>query len=73
MCNPPNTHTRYQGYFYYTRTEEGAQYALHCRRRVPPGLGAPTEADAPDEGQVGGGGLVCGRFFGGRWFQSCGQ
>lgn len=39
------------GYFYYTRTEEGQQYALHCRRRVPPALGAPTETDAPDDSQ----------------------
>lgn len=43
--------TRYQGYYYYTRTEEGQQYALHCRRRVPPGQGAPTEADGPDDTQ----------------------
>jgi len=42
---------RYQGYYYYTRTEEGQQYALHCRRRVPPGQGAPTEADGPDDTQ----------------------
>jgi hypothetical protein len=42
---------RYQGYYYYTRTEEGQQYALHCRRRVPAGLGAPTESDAPDVSQ----------------------
>jgi oligopeptidase B len=24
-------------YHYYTRTEEGKQYAIHCRQRVPPG------------------------------------
>jgi oligopeptidase B len=47
----PPTH-RYQGFYYYTRTEEGQQYALHCRRRVPPGLGPATESDTPDEGQA---------------------
>ena len=26
---------RRRGYYYYTRTEEGKQYAVHCRRRVP--------------------------------------
>ena len=28
-----------RGYFYYTRTEEGKQYALHCRRRDAEGAG----------------------------------
>src|SRR5258707_5225549 len=26
-----------RGYFYFTRTEEGKQYAIHCRRRDAPG------------------------------------
>lgn len=32
---------RSHGYYYYTRTEEGAQYAVHCRRALPPGAPAP--------------------------------
>lgn len=39
---------RYKGYWYYTRTEEGAQYPKHCRRALPPGTGPPTEGDAMD-------------------------
>lgn len=38
---------RYQGYYYYTRTEEGQQYAVHCRRALSPGSGPPSEADEP--------------------------
>ena len=30
---------RKHGYYYYTRTAEGQQYQVHCRRRVPPGAG----------------------------------
>ena len=40
---------RYSGYYYYTRTLEGQQYKVHCRRRVPPGAGAPSEAEVMDE------------------------
>ncbi|MBX6724347.1 MAG: oligopeptidase B, partial [Dactylosporangium sp.] len=29
--------TRKGGYWYYTRTVEGQQYAIHCRRAVRPG------------------------------------
>lgn len=43
---------RYRGYHYYTRTEEGQQYAVHCRRAVPPYAAPPGAADAPDEDQV---------------------
>jgi oligopeptidase B len=32
---------RYGGYFYYTRTEEGKQYPIHCRRK--------GNLDAPEE------------------------
>jgi len=31
---------RRRGYYSYTRTEEGKQYAVHCRRRVPDGAPA---------------------------------
>ncbi|KAF6261715.1 prolyl oligopeptidase [Scenedesmus sp. NREL 46B-D3] len=41
---------RYQGYYYYTRTEEGQQYSVHCRRAVAPGAGPPAESDQPGEG-----------------------
>ncbi|HKS98396.1 MAG TPA: S9 family peptidase [Rugosimonospora sp.] len=33
------------GHWYYTRTVEGQQYAIHCRRPVPPG-----EVDPPTSG-----------------------
>jgi len=36
-------------YFYYSDTLEGAQYAVHKRRRVPPGSGPVTETTAMDE------------------------
>jgi oligopeptidase B len=36
------------GYWYYSRTEEGKQYPLHCRRGVAPG-----ETDPPATGQGG--------------------
>jgi len=42
---------RSHGYYYYTRTGEGQQYKVHCRRAVPPGAGAPTERDTLDEAQ----------------------
>ena len=37
-----SAHGRYHEYYYYTRTEEGKQYSVHCRRRVPPGAGPVT-------------------------------
>ncbi len=39
-----------QGYWYYTRTEEGAQYAVHCRRSLSSTIQAspPSENDAMD-------------------------
>ncbi|GAB4817223.1 hypothetical protein N2152v2_004269 [Parachlorella kessleri] len=40
---------RYHEYYYYTRTEEGKQYSVHCRRRVPPGAGPATEVDTMGE------------------------
>ncbi|WIA19863.1 hypothetical protein OEZ85_005766 [Tetradesmus obliquus] len=43
--------TRYQGFYYYTRTEEGQQYAVHCRRAVAPGAGALAESDEPGQQQ----------------------
>ncbi|MBX6749472.1 MAG: S9 family peptidase [Micromonosporaceae bacterium] len=33
--------TRKGGYWYYSRTEEGKQYAIHCRRAVQPGETRP--------------------------------
>jgi oligopeptidase B len=35
---------RSHGFYYYTRTEEGAQYAVHCRRALPAGAPPPTGA-----------------------------
>jgi protease II len=40
------------GYYYYTRIEEGQQYRLHCRRPVPAGAAAASEADAMDLSQA---------------------
>ncbi|KAI3426332.1 hypothetical protein D9Q98_008705 [Chlorella vulgaris] len=40
---------RYQQFYYYTRTEEGQQYAVHCRRRLPAGVGPPSENDVMDK------------------------
>lgn len=40
---------RHGGFYYYTRTQEGQQYKIHCRRAVPAGAGPPTEADIMDE------------------------
>lgn len=41
---------RFHGYWYYTRTEEGAQYAVHCRRALPSTLlsSPPSENDTMD-------------------------
>jgi len=40
-----------RGYSYYTRTEEGKQYSIYCRRKQDPGLGAEgaTGAESPEE------------------------
>ncbi|MEW5300193.1 MAG: hypothetical protein WDW36_003139 [Sanguina aurantia] len=43
---------RRAGFYYYTRTVEGLQYRLHCRRRVPEGAGAPCETDSPDPAET---------------------
>ena len=47
---------RYDSFYYYTRTLEGQQYAVHCRRKLPPGAAAPppSEADVMDTSQPGG-------------------
>jgi hypothetical protein len=33
---------RHGPYFYYSRTVEGGQYRINCRRPLPPSLGAPS-------------------------------
>jgi oligopeptidase B len=45
--------TRKSGHWYYTRTVEGQQYGIHCRRAVRPGEMDPpsTEAGTPLEGE----------------------
>jgi oligopeptidase B len=45
--------TRRRGYWYYTRTVEGQQYAIHCRRAVAEGESAPpvTDGASPLEGE----------------------
>ena len=40
---------RHEGYYYYTRTLEGAQYVVHCRRKAPESAGAETEASIMDD------------------------
>src|SRR6202049_5108307 len=48
---------RLRGYFYFTRTEEGKQYLLHCRKRAATpeadrtlaARSVPNVADAPEE------------------------
>lgn len=37
---------RHSGHMYYSRTEEGAQYKVHCRRKLPADAKPPTEADS---------------------------
>ena len=32
----------YRRYYYYSRTLEGQQYRVHCRRKVPSGQGPPS-------------------------------
>ena len=51
---PPRSQsgTAASGFYYYSRTLEGAQYRVHCRVAVPPGAGPPTEGDALPEGAV---------------------
>lgn len=41
---------RYEGYYYYSRTVEGGQYRVRCRRRLPPGTPPPSETDEMDVG-----------------------
>jgi hypothetical protein len=40
--------SRYNGYWYYTRITEGAQYEVHARRRGADARGALTETSGPD-------------------------
>ncbi len=40
--------TRYKGFWYYSRTAEGQQYKVHCRRALPASARPQDEADAPD-------------------------
>ena len=61
------------GWWYYTRTEEGRQYAIHCRKQVTP----DASEDAPEEVILDGNQLAEGHAFfaigatdiadGGRW------
>ena len=48
------------GWWYYTRTEEGLQYAIHCRKR---GRAAGPDADAPEEVLLDGNELAKGHAF----------
>ena len=48
------------GCWYYTRTEEGRQYAIHCRKR---GTGTAPPADAPEEVILDGNKLAEGHAF----------
>ncbi|MGH9599803.1 MAG: oligopeptidase B, partial [Terracidiphilus sp.] len=47
-------------WWYYTRTEEGLQYAIHCRKR---GSDAAPHADAPEETILDGNKLAEGQAF----------
>lgn len=40
---------RDSGYMYYSRTLEGQQYRVHCRRKLPADAPPPTENDVLDE------------------------
>ncbi|KAK9831069.1 hypothetical protein WJX74_002118 [Apatococcus lobatus] len=40
-----STPLREKGYFYYSRTLEGKQYKVHCRRKVSEQAGPPSEND----------------------------
>ena len=56
--------TRKGGYWYYTRTQEGKQYGIHCRVAVRPGETAPpTEGGAGEEVLLDGNQLAEGREF----------
>jgi hypothetical protein len=48
---PLSSPSRHGAYYYYSRTREGQQYRVHCRRRVPPSAGPPSESDALDLSQ----------------------
>jgi protease II len=37
---------RHGPYFYYSRTVEGGQYRINCRRPVPPTMGSPSGVPA---------------------------
>ena len=51
-------------WWYYTRTEEGLQYAIHCRRRANPHNGATgPEEGAPEEVILDGNALAKGHAF----------
>ena len=52
-------------FFYYSRTEEGKQYAIRCRRKAnPPGLTFDNpQSDAPEEVLIDGNELARGREF----------
>jgi oligopeptidase B len=40
---------RRHGWYYYTRTLEGKQYVVHCRRQVPQDAPAENESDEMDK------------------------
>ncbi len=40
---------RHGEFYYYTKTLEGQQYKIHCRRRIPVGAGAASETETMDE------------------------
>jgi oligopeptidase B len=56
--------TRKGAYWYYTRTEEGKQYGIHCRVAVRPGETDPPMGDNPgEEVLLDGNALAEGRKF----------
>ncbi|KAL3150392.1 hypothetical protein ABBQ32_000231 [Trebouxia sp. C0010 RCD-2024] len=42
---------RHGPFHYYSRTVEGKQYRVHCRRKLPPKAAAPSENDEMDSSQ----------------------
>lgn len=44
--------TRMGDYWYYTRTQEGKQYGIHCRQPVRPGEVDPPSVDPVGDGQA---------------------
>ncbi len=40
---------RYGPYYYYTKTLEGQQYKIHCRRKIPANAGPASEKDVMDQ------------------------